>query len=67
MPGFAAFQSKFKKAFNVDVQIYAPYEYDAVRVLVEAMNPNSALMLDTRQARGDIRVPSFGLRLCWDD
>jgi len=37
MPGFAAFQSKFKKAFNVDVQIYAPYEYDAVRVLVEAM------------------------------
>ena len=37
MPGFAAFNDKFKKAFNTEVQLYAPYEYDAVRVLVEAM------------------------------
>ena len=37
MPGFAAFNDKFKKEFNTEVQIYAPYEYDAVRVLVEAM------------------------------
>ncbi|BEV71139.1 branched-chain amino acid ABC transporter substrate-binding protein [Paludibacterium sp. THUN1379] len=37
MPGFAAFNDKFKKAFNTDIQIYAPYEYDAVRVLVDAM------------------------------
>jgi len=37
MPGFAAFSEKFKKAFNTEVQIYAPYEYDSVRVLVEAM------------------------------
>ena len=37
MPGFAAFNDKFKAKYNTEVQIYAPYEYDAVRVLVEAM------------------------------
>lgn len=43
MPGFAAFSDKFKKAFKTDVQIYSPYEYDAVRVMVEAMKrANSA-------------------------
>jgi branched-chain amino acid transport system substrate-binding protein len=33
----AAFNTKFKKRFNVDVQIYAPYVYDAVNVMVDAM------------------------------
>jgi len=33
----AAFNAKFKKRFNVDVQIYAPYVYDAVNVMVAAM------------------------------
>jgi len=33
----AAFNAKFKKRFNVDVQIYAPYVYDAVNVMVDAM------------------------------
>ena len=43
MPGFKAFNDKFVKTFNTDVQIYAPYEYDAVRILVEAMKrANSA-------------------------
>ncbi|WP_293762550.1 branched-chain amino acid ABC transporter substrate-binding protein [uncultured Aquitalea sp.] len=37
MPGFNAFNDKFKAKFNTEVQIYAPYEYDAVRVLVDAM------------------------------
>ncbi|MEQ6291577.1 branched-chain amino acid ABC transporter substrate-binding protein [Vogesella sp. GCM10023246] len=37
MPGFAAFDKKFKAKFNAEVQVYAPYEYDAVRVLVDAM------------------------------
>ncbi len=37
MPGFAAFNDKFKAKFNTDVQIYAPYEYDAVKVLVDSM------------------------------
>jgi len=37
MPGFAAFNDKFKTKFGTEVQIYAPYEYDAVNVLVDAM------------------------------
>ncbi|MEO3691123.1 branched-chain amino acid ABC transporter substrate-binding protein [Roseateles paludis] len=32
-----AFRTKFKSKFNTDVQIYAPYVYDAVNVLAEAM------------------------------
>ncbi|MCY4746310.1 branched-chain amino acid ABC transporter substrate-binding protein [Pelomonas sp. UHG3] len=31
------FRAKFKAKFNTDVQIYAPYVYDAVHVLVDAM------------------------------
>lgn len=37
MPGYAEFSKKFKTKFNVDVQVYSPYEYDAVRLLVDAM------------------------------
>ena len=33
----AAFKDKFKKRFNADVQIYAPYVYDAVNLMVAAM------------------------------
>ena len=32
-----AFKAKFKEKYKVDVQIYAPYVYDAVNVLVDAM------------------------------
>ena len=31
------FDAKFKKRFGVDVQVYAPYVYDSVKVLVAAM------------------------------
>jgi branched-chain amino acid transport system substrate-binding protein len=31
------FKAKFKKKFNADVQIYAPYVYDATMVMVSAM------------------------------
>jgi branched-chain amino acid transport system substrate-binding protein len=31
------FRADFKKKFNADVQIYAPYVYDSVNVLVDAM------------------------------
>ena len=31
------FKARFKAKFNVDVQLYAPYEYDAVNVMVAAM------------------------------
>jgi branched-chain amino acid transport system substrate-binding protein len=35
--GLDDFKGAFKKKFNADVQIYAPYVYDAVNVMVAAM------------------------------
>ncbi|MEO7152096.1 MAG: branched-chain amino acid ABC transporter substrate-binding protein [Burkholderiaceae bacterium] len=35
--GMDDFRAKFKAKFNTDVQIYAPYVYDAVNVMVAAM------------------------------
>lgn len=35
--GLEEFNAKFKKRFNADVQVYAPYVYDAVNVMVDAM------------------------------
>jgi branched-chain amino acid transport system substrate-binding protein len=35
--GLEEFKTKFKAKFNADVQIYAPYVYDAVNVMVAAM------------------------------
>jgi branched-chain amino acid transport system substrate-binding protein len=41
--GMEDFRAAYKKKFNADVQIYAPYVYDAVMVMVEAMKKaNSA-------------------------
>ncbi|SCK25346.1 branched-chain amino acid ABC transporter substrate-binding protein [Vogesella sp. LIG4] len=43
MPGFADFNSKYKAKFGSEIQAYAPYTYDAARVLIEAMKrANSA-------------------------
>jgi branched-chain amino acid transport system substrate-binding protein len=33
----ADFVARYKKRFNADVQVYSPYSYDAVYVIVEAM------------------------------
>jgi branched-chain amino acid transport system substrate-binding protein len=35
--GMEKFRADFKKKFNADVQVYAPYVYDAVNVMVAAM------------------------------
>ena len=35
--GMEKFKADFKKKFNADVQIYAPYVYDAVMVMADAM------------------------------
>jgi branched-chain amino acid transport system substrate-binding protein len=37
MPGGAAFKTRFKQRFNTDVQLYAPYSYDAATALVRAI------------------------------
>jgi len=43
MPGGKNFNERFKKRFNADVQIYAPYSYDAASAIIEAMKAaNSA-------------------------
>ena len=41
--GMDEFKAKFKTKFNADVQVYAPYVYDSVKVMVAAMvKANSA-------------------------
>ncbi len=35
--GMEDFYAKYKKRFNLDVQVYAPYVYDAVNVMADAM------------------------------
>jgi len=35
--GMEDFYARYKTRFNVDVQVYAPYVYDAVNVMVDAM------------------------------
>jgi branched-chain amino acid transport system substrate-binding protein len=37
MPGGTAFAEKYKAKFNQDIQLYAPYAYDAMSVMLEAM------------------------------
>ncbi|TDV16329.1 branched-chain amino acid ABC transporter substrate-binding protein [Paraburkholderia caballeronis] len=37
MPGGAVFVEKYKKRFQQPIQIYAPYSYDAVYIIVDAM------------------------------
>jgi branched-chain amino acid transport system substrate-binding protein len=37
MPGGAAFEEKYKTKYNIDIQIYAPYAYDAANILLAAM------------------------------
>lgn len=37
MPGGSAFQAKFRKRFGQPIQLYAPFTYDAVYIIVDAM------------------------------
>ncbi|WP_374348037.1 branched-chain amino acid ABC transporter substrate-binding protein [Chitinimonas sp.] len=37
MPGYTEFEKKYKAKFNTDIQIYAPFTYDATMVMVAAM------------------------------
>jgi branched-chain amino acid transport system substrate-binding protein len=49
MPGGPAFIAKYKAKYNAPIQLYAPYAYDAVMVVVEAIkragNADSAAIL----------------------
>lgn len=37
MPGGTKFAEKYKAKFNIEIQLYAPYAYDAMNVMLEAM------------------------------
>ncbi len=37
MPGGKGFAEKYKAKFNIEIQLYAPYAYDSMNVLLEAM------------------------------
>lgn len=37
MPGGAEFQAKYQKRFGQPIQIYSPFIYDAVYIIVDAM------------------------------
>jgi branched-chain amino acid transport system substrate-binding protein len=37
MPGGADFQKRYMKRFNEPIQLYAPFAYDAVNIIVDAM------------------------------
>jgi len=37
MPGGAAFEAKYKKRFGQPIELYAPFSYDAVYIIVDAM------------------------------
>lgn len=37
MPGGPEFREKFKSRYNAEIQLYAPYVYDAVMVMADAM------------------------------
>lgn len=37
MPGGTDFKNRYKAKFNTDIQLYAPYAYDAVGVIIDAM------------------------------
>lgn len=42
MPGHAEFNTKYKARFNGEIQAYAPYTYDATRVVIDAMKRASS-------------------------
>lgn len=58
MPGGKNFNERFKKRFNADVQIYAPYSYDAASAIIEAMKAaNSADPAKYAPAIGKVNFP----------
>jgi branched-chain amino acid transport system substrate-binding protein len=58
MPGGADFGSRFKGKFNTEVQIYAPYSYDAVQVIIDAMK--RANSTDPAKITAELPKTAFG-------
>jgi len=70
MDGGKSFQEKFLQTYHEDIQIYAPFTYDATSILIDAMvradstNPESYLPLlsqtDYQGVTGQIRFDENG-------
>ncbi len=68
--GFADFTARYRKTYNLDLQTYAPYAYDAVMVLASAMQAAKSFdpaiytpeiaKVHYRGVTGDIRFDKFG-------
>lgn len=43
MPGGAAFRDQYRKRFNGEVQLYAPYAYDAAMAIIKAMEKSGSV------------------------
>ncbi|RQR25735.1 branched-chain amino acid ABC transporter substrate-binding protein [Burkholderia sp. Bp9143] len=66
MPGGAAFQQKFKSRFGQPIEIYAPYSYDAVHIIVDAMKRSNSTTaakvlaaMPTTNYKGVIGITTF--------
>jgi branched-chain amino acid transport system substrate-binding protein len=64
----ADFQKRYKERFNADVQIYAPFTYDAVYVLVDSMKrANSADPAKILAAMPDTKMQGLVGNIAFDD
>ncbi len=57
LPGGAEFERRYRAAFNAEVQAYAPFTYDAVMVLVDAMK--RAGSVDPKQYRAALAATDY--------
>ena len=57
LPGGAEFERRYRAAYNAEVQAYAPFTYDAVMVLVDAMK--RAGSVDPRQYRAALSATDY--------
>jgi len=68
--GFADFTARYRKTYNLELQTYAPYAYDAVMVLASAMQAAKSFdpaiytpeisKVNYKGVTGDIRFDRFG-------
>jgi branched-chain amino acid transport system substrate-binding protein len=68
--GFADFTARYRKTYNLELQTYAPYAYDAVMVLASAMQAAKSFdpaiytpeiaRVHYKGVTGDIRFDKFG-------
>ncbi len=67
MAGGNAFRERYRTKFNTDIQLYAPYAYDAVRVVAEAMKiAGSTDATKFRPALASINYPGLTAQIVFD-